>query len=65
MSEFSTTRVADFTAATTANASLAPAIVKLKNISSIARLSDLEIYETLQSAVANGFVVTFGGVSIP
>jgi hypothetical protein len=68
MSEFSTTRIADFNAALTGNASLGPAIVKLKNVtgSQMARLSDLEIYETIASAVANGtFVITFGGVAIP
>jgi hypothetical protein len=66
MTQFSATRLADFATAETNNSHLAPAILWLKNNTPLARLSDLEIWETIANAVTNGtFVITYGGNSIP
>ena len=66
MAQFSTTRLADFDAAKSGNASLAPAIRKLKDTSNPAnRLSDLEIWELLATAAASGFAITYLGVAVP
>ena len=66
MSEFSTTRLADFATAETNNAHLGPAIAWLKSNTPLVRLSDIELYETIQNAVTNGtFVITYGGNSVP
>lgn len=66
MTEFSTTRLADFATAQTNNVHLAPAITWLKANTPLGRLSDLEVWELLANAVTNGtFVITYGGNSIP
>lgn len=66
MSEFSTTRLADFATAETSNTHLGPAIAWLQANTPIGRLSSLEIYEALLNATANGgFAVTFNSNSVP
>ena len=66
ISEFSTTRAADFATAETNNSHLGPAIAWLRANTPLVRLSDLETYETILNATANGgFTITFNSNSIP
>lgn len=66
MSEFSTTRLTDFTTAQTNNAHLAPAVAWLRSHTPMSRLSELEVQEALQAATTSGgFVITFGGNNVP
>ena len=66
MTQFSTTRLADYQAAIAGNVHLAPAIAALAAATPLGRLTNIEIFEAIQNAVANGgFVITFSGNSIP
>jgi hypothetical protein len=62
----SATRFNDSKTATTSNASLATAIVWLRQNTAMARLSDLEINETIRDAVSSGlFTIKYNGTTIP
>jgi hypothetical protein len=65
MSQFSKTRAADQTAATTANAVIPQAVAKLHASGTMAtRGSFLESFEMLQWMVNNGFAITYNSTAI-
>jgi len=69
MSQFSTTRISDKQTAVSGNAQLQPAIAWLHSNTPMCRLSQLEIYETLQAMAAASSVWTsmpkFNSVTVP
>lgn len=69
MTQFSTTRIVDKSTATTGNAQLTAAMHWLRNNTPMSRLSELEVYETLQAMAAASSVWTtmpkFNTVTVP
>lgn len=65
MSQFSKTRVADQSAAVTANAVIQQAVAKIHASGTMAgRGSILEAFELLQWMVNNGFAITYNSTAI-
>jgi hypothetical protein len=63
--DFSSTLVADFAAQSAAQPQLRPAITWLRSNTILAKLSDIQIWLALQSAIANGgFAVSFNGTAL-
>jgi hypothetical protein len=65
LTEFSTTRAADFATAKTSNSSLATAIAAMRLNTPAGRLSDLEVYEALDLAKSGPFVIKLSGTQSP
>jgi len=69
MTQFSTTRIADKSTATGGNAQLTLAMHWLRNNTPMYRLTELEVYETLQAMSAASSVWTtmpkFNSVTVP
>lgn len=68
MSQFSSTRLADWSTANTSNTFLPQAVAWLRSHTPMGRLSDLEVFEVLQAASSGGggpFVITYNTHAVP
>jgi hypothetical protein len=63
--QFSPTLAADFAAGIASQAQMGPAITWLRSNTTLGKLTDIQIWLALQSAIASGnFVISFAGVTM-